>query len=480
MSMSAAIYAAVIGAVAFPQIGGGPPPSAVNAFSVFCDEIYGVKSLYSPNWSGVGCPMLDTQETHFGNPTMLFGSLDFTSEIGAVVDIGSTATFNFGSSEFTVEAWVKPVSGLTRYPLFGRHGEATTTVRGWMLSILSSGRLTLDYRTSSSSTLLSYTTPASPPVDLFDGAFHHVCFMRAGSVFYFFVDGVLFGSLTAVTFYSSTVNFPTIGSNSDRRPTQPNRVFMGEVRSTRLARYSTAGFTPPSAVFPKDGTGDADFASVEFVMDWKNRDGVYGGIQMASDYFSVDNRKDFATILTLANAPSYANPITDYTLGFNGTGYTTASALNNDTSSIPADGRWDFGAEDFTLQLVWGWNGGSVAIGTLSRQFGPISITNPLTTTTASVGVSFAGHGSAVVDFGSRGTMRVTITRSGSVVKFFKNTVLIATVNLASASDTLNPFNAMNYHINNTDFRGCKFTRGQNLFPDGVIDWEVSDLRLVA
>lgn len=479
MSMSAAIYAAVIGAVSFPQIVGGPPAIGVNAFSVFCDEVYGVKSLHSPDWSGVGSPMIDTQETHFGNPTMLFGSLDVTNEIGAVVDTDQSAVFNFGGGVFTVEAWVKPVTGLSNYPIFGRHGESLTSTRGWMLSITSTGRLRFDYRTNASSSLQSYTTGSSPPVNLFDGNFHHVCFMRHDSTFYFFVDGIVFGSIAAFFMYNSGTNFPTIGSNSDRRPTMPNRMFMGEVRSSRVARYAPSGFTPPATVFPKDGTGDADFSSVEFIMDWKNRDGIYGGIQMSSAFFSVENRKDFSTTLTLATAPAYPNPITGYNLGFDGTGYTNATSLNNNTGTIPADGRWDFGSEDFTLQLVWGWNGGSLAIGSLVRQFGPITITNPLSTSTASVDISFAGHGTAMVDFGSRSTMRVTITRSGSVVKFFKNTSLLATVNLASPSDTLNGFNVMHYHTNNTDFRGCKFTRGQNVFPDDVIDWEIDDLRIV-
>lgn len=172
-------------------------------------------------------------------------SLDATGN-GGFARVSSNTPFQFGSGDFTVEAWVYPNEAA---------GADTSIVckwanggqLGWYMARDSLGRLAFYYSTNG-------TTGVFPgaSIGMATGSWSHVAVARQGANLRFFINGVLGGTHnigTASIFNSAA---PLTVSNDSQSPLL-NQRFRGAIDDLRItkgvARY-TAAFTPPDAPFP--------------------------------------------------------------------------------------------------------------------------------------------------------------------------------------------------------------------------------------
>lgn len=152
----------------------------------------------------------------------------------------ASSGFDFGSGDFTVEAWIRPtaVSSL-RFVLSNRQ---TVADNGWFLGTNSSGLLAFQCWNGGGS-VISVTGGSVSA-----GAWQHVAVSRIGNSFRIFVDG----SETASGSSAAAIGNSTQALRS-HDPTTSGRQFQGyidEIRITKgVGRYA-AGFTPPTAQFP--------------------------------------------------------------------------------------------------------------------------------------------------------------------------------------------------------------------------------------
>lgn len=150
---------------------------------------------------------------------------------GDYVSIPSNDSLNFGSGEFTVEAWIYTTTKTNYQSIVGKWDGSN----GYWIHIDSSGYVLggLDG--------VSYLQGAT---DVADGSWHHIAMTRSGSTVRIFVDGTLDSSATQSNNATNTSEL-RIGSLS----TSFDRFFNGYIQDFRitkdLARYTTT-FTPPT------------------------------------------------------------------------------------------------------------------------------------------------------------------------------------------------------------------------------------------
>jgi hypothetical protein len=163
----------------------------------------------------------------------------FGSESGVYTGTGrqsvtNAANLQFGSGDYTIEAWVYRPSATLLRTLLSKGGAAT----GWLLQINSSQQVIF---TVTSSIILTSTATITA------GTWTHVAVTRSGTSTRLFVAGNLEATATDSTAFSQTENL-SIGV--DRSNTSGLNGYLDDIRITKgVARY-TATFTPPTATFP--------------------------------------------------------------------------------------------------------------------------------------------------------------------------------------------------------------------------------------
>jgi hypothetical protein len=167
-----------------------------------------------------------------------------TSDPGSLTsDLGS-----FGTGDFTVEAWIYPIStpaASTTYGICGQTGAVS-----WIFNFIAGGYLTVG---RNSTTILTSDVALTP------GSWHHVAFVRSAGVSALYQDGVRIVSATDTDTYTlSTTNNFGIGGNNTGTSTATTATSsgfsigrIGELRITNgVARYTGAAYTVPTSSFP--------------------------------------------------------------------------------------------------------------------------------------------------------------------------------------------------------------------------------------
>lgn len=198
--------------------------TGTSAFTTNTNPKFGVGSLYAPTPGGVRTKYYWT--------------------------VADNDDWSFGSSPFTVEAWVSfansPASGVHR--LLGQYNTSTNQ-RSWALTV-EAGVLQLLLSTAGTSGTAIATSAWAPTLN----TYYHVAADYDGTAYRTYVDGVMKGkSVTSLTLFNSSANLAigaveyNLGANTDFVG------YMDEVRITKgVARYaSDSGFTPPTAAFPR-------------------------------------------------------------------------------------------------------------------------------------------------------------------------------------------------------------------------------------
>lgn len=204
--------------------------------TTFTDNSPSPKSPSSVN----GNVQIDTAQSKFGGASGLFDGA------GDWVQYASDSSFDFGSGNFTIEAWVRPASA----------GVQGTLMEYGLPAAFSDSQQCFTLFVQATNNIYSRVTTAAGSVGfvgtetLVAGQFNHVAFVRDGLTLRQFVNGVAAGTAAV----SGSINAPSgrvlkIGKYVDSSPIY-YAGWVDDLRITKgVARY-TANFTPPAAQFP--------------------------------------------------------------------------------------------------------------------------------------------------------------------------------------------------------------------------------------
>ena len=157
---------------------------------------------------------------------------------GDGVSIATSQDFGFGTSPFTIDAWVRPTTLSGDHHIIDMRDNSSDAV-AMRLYVSSAGQVRINIGGSD-----QVTSSSNLVVD----TWYHIAVSRSGTDLRLFIDGAEVGSATNSTNMGSTkgIKIGTNESNADG--------FIGhidEVRVSNLARY-TAAFTPRNGMFQGD------------------------------------------------------------------------------------------------------------------------------------------------------------------------------------------------------------------------------------
>ena len=183
--------------------------------------------------SRFGDSQLDTAQKKFGSASIL---LDGTEDNVKVPD---DEDFGFGTSNFCIEAFIRPgsVSGIQR--LFDlRNASATDTAPTMYLN-----GTALHYGVGNTSHINGGT--------LSTGTWYHVAVARNGGTTKLFLDGTELGTYSDANNYGTT-KAVIIGSDYQESPSEAFNGHLDEVRISKASARFTAGFTPTTSEYGSD------------------------------------------------------------------------------------------------------------------------------------------------------------------------------------------------------------------------------------
>jgi hypothetical protein len=201
--------------------------------------------------------------TAVGSPTFTasgkFGSAVNLATQMSYLSMPSSSDFNFGTNDFTIEAWVDPVvtaGSNTDYSIYYQGEDHSTNLNLVSFEVLgqASGTAVLRFVTRNGSATVADISGGSVPYNQWS----HVAIVRSGASLNLYQNGSLaattnIGAATALPFpsmYAISIgarsNVGTVGGGSF-----PG--LLDEVRITNgYARYTGSSYTVPSAAFPNN------------------------------------------------------------------------------------------------------------------------------------------------------------------------------------------------------------------------------------
>ena len=194
---------------------------------------------------------------------------------------------DLGSSNFCLEAWVKnSVEPTENSYIAGTWDIAQGSRRSFVLFYaISTNQITATVRivgNTEFTATFDLDTDGVTLAQFFDNNWHHVAMTRTGDTLRVFVDGIL-GGVTATITAAAALNTSVLSNYNFRVGSittnfNEENSWKGAIDELRLtsgvARYSAA-FTPPTAIFPRDVAGDADYASVLLLTGFANPAGIW-------------------------------------------------------------------------------------------------------------------------------------------------------------------------------------------------------------
>lgn len=158
----------------------------------------------------------------------------------------ASETFAMRTSDFTAEAWVKPVSGTSGDMAIFDHFNPITGFSGWQLGVSGTSGGLYFYES------LPNKTHFTGIKSLKDGLWHHVAVCRKGNTITAFVDGAVAGSAATSLDYAALTQPFAIGYQAYNAGGGSNYPFKGQMGGVRiykgLALY-TAAFSPAAIKF---------------------------------------------------------------------------------------------------------------------------------------------------------------------------------------------------------------------------------------
>jgi len=179
-----------------------------------------------------GNAQVDTAQSKFGGASALFDGT------GDALNISSNSIFNFGTSDYTVECWIRS-SSLAATRLIADMGQYTQNTRP-VFYVTTDGKINI-YTAATGAVSSAGSTITT-------NTWYHVALVRYSGTTTIYVDGVSKAS-TATSYNMSTTAYFNVGA--ENVTTNSWNGHIDEFRVSNIARY-TAGFTAPTAAFVND------------------------------------------------------------------------------------------------------------------------------------------------------------------------------------------------------------------------------------
>ena len=242
-----------------------------NGSTTFTDNSPSPKTVTSNNGAAIS-----TAQSKFGGASALFDGTD------DYLNTPSSADFDFGTGDFTVEFWVNPSSLGGSAALVGtRTNDTSTTIRWCILATTDAGINVLgcDIWSTSDARIALFNHQSQIPT----GQWTHCALVRYGTSFKLYQNGVQ--STSGATTSAPVANSSTvvnIGSFISSGVLKLNG-YIDELRITKgVARY-TGNFTPQTSAFPNN-VGLTQYAT-KYV-------GLIGGLNDRSVDYGVQKLSD--------------------------------------------------------------------------------------------------------------------------------------------------------------------------------------------
>jgi len=187
-----------------------------------------------------GNAQVDTAQSKFGGASGLFdGTGDYLS-------IPTSSDFDFASGDFTIDFWVRP-NALSGHEGLTSINNVALTSGGFFMEFDNAGAPSAPLRVFVTYTDAT-TTDTYATGGFSTGTWYHIAFVRSGSNFYIFVDGVQKATWSSAKQLKDAPNGMVIG----RLYTDSAGNFNGwidEFRVTKGYARWTAAFTPPTRAY---------------------------------------------------------------------------------------------------------------------------------------------------------------------------------------------------------------------------------------
>jgi hypothetical protein len=207
----------------------------VNGGTTFTDS-----SSYARSPTSVVATTTSTTESKFGG-----SSGRFAGGGSSGISYSDSADFTLGTSNFTLEMWVRFDDTGTRRLLCGQSDASGTNASISVAFERTSGNKIRGFCCSGSSAIGDVTGTTNVSAN----TWYHVAYVRDGSTFRLFLAGAAEGTATS----SSSVNNSTQNFSVGALGIISSNTFVGYIDDFRytigVARY-TGAFTPPTVAFP--------------------------------------------------------------------------------------------------------------------------------------------------------------------------------------------------------------------------------------
>jgi hypothetical protein len=266
----------------------------------------------------------------------VFGTVASFDGNGDVLTVAGGSHFNFGSSNFTIECWIKSSQTQQAYSgIFSRSTDAAGAARYLFCFDVSGVGLNLWVNAVSNS-----APRATHSANIHDGNWHHIAAVRSSTSYTIYVDGVAGSSSAATGTIADSTDVGHIATDANHGTTGTTRKFIGEIGPLRISPWAeyTSNFTPSQDLFPAAQqlpVQDPWYDKTSLIL---NMDGTPG-----STTFEDDSPNALAV-----TAVGDAQIVSDATFGtvasFDGAGDNLQAGVSNDS-------RFLFGTGDFTVEL---------------------------------------------------------------------------------------------------------------------------------
>jgi hypothetical protein len=176
------------------------------------------------------------------------GSIYFDGT-GDHLTIPYNSNFDFGTGDFTVEAWINFSNLLVTYPVvfgLGRGANGGGPYSAWSIRVVNNA---FEFYRYDGTTEYHYNTGYTPLAN----QWYHVAVVKTSGTLKIFVDGTSYYSNTVSTSFSSINTDPIYIGYQYYGASPYDTYFPGYIDDLRItkgiARY-TSNFTPPTAAFP--------------------------------------------------------------------------------------------------------------------------------------------------------------------------------------------------------------------------------------
>lgn len=284
----------------------------------------------------------------------------------AVIATAGATALDIGSSDFTLETWVRfdvLPTGSNFSSIFSRWNTSSTTGRSFRL-LLGSQSFNggcLQFDTSTDGTGGTVVTKILYPWTPLTNVWYHVALCRSAGQLLLFVNGQQFGLpiSDSNTYFTSSPSAMSIGGQVDSSSAASSATagtnIAGRLDETRftngVGRY-TATFTPPSGPFPRGSGSDPDWSSVVWLM------GYDSGVLDESGFSRAVSANSGAVSFLPADGPtvgvySTVNKVTPDDNTFIQAAFTNATNILTMTSQPSNNTTVTVGTKDGTTAAVY-------------------------------------------------------------------------------------------------------------------------------